>query len=142
LIAGVLIATAVAIAGCGGGGSDETLTKAEFTKQANAICKKSADRRNKVISDFVQQADPKDDPEKQQEELVQAALPTYETAAQQIDELAAPEGDDKKVQEIVEAMEGAVKRAEADPQTALVTNAAFKKPDQLAESYGLDDCVA
>ena len=142
LIAVVLIAVAVAIAGCGGGGSDETLTKAEFTKQANAICKKAADRRAKIIGHFLQTVDPKEDEKTQQEEVVFAALPTYKSAAQQIDELGAPEGEDEKVQELVKDMEEAVKRAEANPQSAVVAEAAFKKPNELAKSYGLEDCVA
>lgn len=142
LIAVAMVAAAVAIAGCGGGGSDEPLTKAEFIKQANAICQQSAERRSKLIAEFIQQANPKANREKLQEEVVQRALPTYETATQQIDELAAPQGDDEKVQKIVEAMEEAVKKAEADPHSALINEAAFKKADQLVKSYGLKDCNA
>lgn len=141
-IAALLAVAAIVAAGCGGGESEETLTKAEFTKQANAICKKTAEQRGKVIAELAQQMDPKGNVEKQQEKLVQEALPTYESATQQIDELGAPEGDEEKVEDIVEAMEGAVAKAEADPKAALVNSAAFEDANDLLKSYGLKECLA
>lgn len=136
VIAGVLLT------GCGGGGGGtEALTKAEFEKQAGAVCKEAEEKRVKLISALVQQADPKGDVEAQQEQLIKKAMPTYEEAAQQINDLGAPEGQEKKVEALVEAMEEAAEKSISDPHTAVISNIFFRKADQLAQEFKLAGCV-
>jgi hypothetical protein len=129
-----------ALTGCGSS-SEDTLTKAEFEKQAAAICKEAEAKRVKLISALVKEADPKGDVEAQQEQLIKKAMPTYEEAAQQIDELGAPDGQEKKVEALVEAMEEAAEKSNSDPHTAVVSSIFFRKADQLAKEFKLTGCV-
>jgi hypothetical protein len=139
---GIAVAVGLAIlaVGCGGGG-DEALSKAEFLKQGNAICKKAEEERGKVIAAVAQNANPKANVAATQEKVIRKAIPTYEEAARQIAELGVPAGDEAKVESLVSAMEEAAERAIADPATAVATAIPFKKANELAKDYGLQGCV-
>jgi type IV pilus biogenesis protein CpaD/CtpE len=137
----IFVALAVFSAGCGSSDSEESLTKAEFVKQANRICKESEKERGEIISEAVQQANPKGNLQAQQEDALEKALPTYEDAARKIDELGAPEGSEDTVDAIVEAMEEASEKVRANLQTAAVSNVPFNKANELTESYGLNACT-
>lgn len=136
----VLAVACLAIAGCGGG-SEEALTKTEFIKQGNAICDQATKAREKVISEVSEETNPKGNVEAAQEAVIHKGIPTYEKAAEELDGLAAPAGDEKKVEAIVAAMEEAANRALADPHTAIISDLPFRKADKLAEGYGLKSCV-
>lgn len=139
LIVGAIVLCALVATGCGGGGG--TLTKAEFVKQGNAICKQEEDRRSKIVAEMSKSFNSKGDVAAQQEQLLMKVIPTYEESAARLDGLGAPEADAKKVEEIITAMEGAAARAKANPQTAITSSLPFKKADQLASAYGLKSCV-
>jgi hypothetical protein len=130
----------LAVAGCGSSG-DETLSKAEFEKQAASICKEAEAKRGKIIASLIEKIDPKGDVQAQQAELVTKAMPTYEEAAQQINDLGSPEGQEKKAEALVEAMEDAADKSNADPHTAATSNIFFRKADQLAKEFKLSGCV-
>lgn len=136
---GVIVA--VLVAGCGSSGSDSTITTAEFTKQAGAICKEAEEKRVEGLAAIAEQAPPSADVEAQQEKAIRQVMPTYEEAAEQIDKLGAPKGEEQKVEALVEAMEEAAEKATADPHTAAVSNIFFRKADQLAEPYNLTGCI-
>jgi hypothetical protein len=142
-IHGLIVAAAAiaALVGCGSGGGEEQLTKAQFVKRGNAICAKAEQERGKIISEIVEKSRPNADVQAQQEKVIHEALPTYEAATEQIDDLEAPSGDEEKVDALVEAMEEAAERAMADPHTAIISNVPFRKANELAEGYGLKTCV-
>jgi len=134
------VAVLVAVSACGGS-DEEALTKAEFVKEANAICVSATKERTKILNELVKQVDPNQNLQAQQEQALKMVLPTYEGAAEKIDELGAPEGDEQKVDAIVVAMEGAADQARANPQTVVVSGIPFKEANELAAKYGLDACV-
>jgi hypothetical protein len=129
-----------AVIGCGSS-SDNTLTKAEFEKQAAAICKEAEAKRGELIASMLEKVNPKADPQAQQVRLVKKAMPTYEEAAQQIDDLGSPEGQEKKAEALVQAMEEAADKSNIDPHTAVTSNVFFRKANQLAEEFKLSGCV-
>jgi hypothetical protein len=117
------------------------LTKSEFVEQGNAICAEDTEEREKVLSELAETLNPNGDQEAYREQALTKLLPIYEGAAKQIGELGPPAGDEAKVEGIVKAMEEAVARVEANPQTAAVGSLPFKKANEAAESYGLKACV-
>jgi hypothetical protein len=135
-----VLALGALVTGCGGGSS--ALTKQEFVKQGNAICAKGSTKREVAINEMGQQLGIKGrSTTAQQEKLVTAALPTYEEMTAELAELSPPEGEEKKVEAIISAMEEAAERVGATPSSALASNAPFEKPDKLASEYGLKNCV-
>src|SRR5262245_59616559 len=94
----VAVAAFVTVLGCGGGDDGETvpaLSKAEFIKKADAICKKADEQQinemaraeKEIPGDF-------NDRERQFEIVLQGALPPVEREAEQISELGIPTGDE------------------------------------------------
>jgi hypothetical protein len=131
-----------AISGCGGGDDTTSLTKAEFTKQANAACKEHTKEREKLFKEVSATIDPSEVTRKDQEMLISdVLLPPYEKDIENIQSLGAPEGDEQQVEDIVKAMENSVKNVEAKPLVALRNSTQFAEADELAKKYGLEACA-
>lgn len=138
----VLMAALLAFAGCGGGDETTSLTKAEFTKQANAACKEHAKERDELFKKVSNEIDASEVTRKDQEMLISdVLLPPYEKNIESLESLGAPEGDEEKIEALIEAMEGSIEKVEAQPLVALRTTTQFAEPNALAQKYGLDDCV-
>lgn len=133
-LAGAL-AIVVLVAGCGGGSdsgdsgsanADSTtsgdtapaLTKAEFIKQGDAICTETAATLAQGAKDFLSDAglsESEEPSEEAQEELVgEVFLPAYQTQAEELGALGAPEGEEEQVEAIVTGFEEGVASAEDD----------------------------
>jgi hypothetical protein len=140
-IAGALAASLLVLALFGCGGSDDgsdSLTKAEFKKQATAICKKGNKEREEATTEAIAKFQ-KRTPESERE-VVEAILRPYEQMTASLSELSPPEGEEQKVEGIVKAMEEAAARGKADPSAALEGDTPFRKANKLAKSYGLTEC--
>ncbi|MGN6815232.1 MAG: hypothetical protein ACTHK3_04015 [Solirubrobacterales bacterium] len=117
------------------------MSKTEFAKKADEICKRGESERGEVLKAASQKFSGKKVTAADQEQVVLEALPSYEKAAQKIKELGAPEGEEKQVEAWVEAMEEAAENVKADPGTATTGSIPFKKADELAEELGAKGCV-
>jgi len=141
-----LVALAALVAGCGGGDSttDETvtLTKAEFIKQGDAICKKGNDQSEKEAEEFAEENDftlEKASKEQIEEAVAEVLVPNVNQQAEELDELGAPEGDEEQVEEIIVSLENAADEIEDDP-SAVFEDEVLKEPSKLAEDYGFKVC--
>jgi hypothetical protein len=138
----VLAAALLAFAGCGGGDETTALTKAEFTKQVNAGCKEHQKEREELFKKVSAELDPSEVTRADQEDLItEVLLPPFEKDIENMKSLAPPEGDEKKVEAIIEAMEKAIKDVEAKPLVALRSTSQFAEARALFVKYGLDDCL-
>lgn len=137
---GFLVA-ALLIAGCGGDDETSALTKAEFVKQANAICKEGRSEREELFKTFTAEVKSGDVSREDQESLVTVVLkPPLEKTIESLEGLGAPEGDEKQVEAITAAMKKGLEKAEANPLVALRTNIQFAESNNLSAKYGLTDC--
>lgn len=141
-----LVALAAVIAGCGGGDSttDETvtLTKTEFIKQGDAICKKGNSESEKEAEEFAEDNDfelEKASKEQLEEAVGEVLVPNLERQTEELDALGAPEGDEEKVDAIIVSLEDATGEIEDDPGIVFQGDV-LKKPSQLAEAYGFKVC--
>lgn len=137
---------ALLAAGCGGGDQSETatLSKHQFLKQANAICKESAEAQAAAFRKGLAEVEKSQaNGNKNLEELRRMlAEPTYRAVATMIDEVSAlglPADDEEAAKKVIEEFEAGLEKAEADPATFL-TGKAFQKADDEADSYGMNDC--
>jgi hypothetical protein len=141
--AAVLIAIALVVAGCGGGGSSSTtaLTKAQYLKQANAICKKGQQEREAAVNELAEEIKPGAEVgELPKAGLVKAIIPPLGNMVDELAALPAPEGDEEQVEEIVEAYEKPVEEIEEDESVAF-KGGVFQEADKKALKYGIEDCV-
>ncbi len=157
VLALAILALAALAAGCGddddsgtGGGSDtsvatSSLSKNEFVKQANEICKGEREDLTTKIADY-QQENPIGDksPEVAQAEGVQAViLPVLEQEIAQIRDLGAPEGDEDQVEEILVAQQDGIDKVAQMEKIEPVEDAwerHFDPANKLMVEYGLGDC--
>lgn len=138
-----MIIAAVLVAGCGSGGDTSTaaLSKAEYVKQANAICKKGQQSREAAVNELAEEVKPGADPgELPKSGLVKAVIDPLATMVDELAALPAPEGDEAQVEAFVQGYEKAVEEIEED-ENAAFNGELFAEPDGKALKYGLEDCV-
>lgn len=134
------------VAGCGGGDetTDETvtLTKAEFIKQGDVICREGNDQSEKEAEEFAEENDftlEEASNEQLEEAVAEVLVPSLNQQAEELDALGAPEGDEGKVEKIIVSLEGAADEIEEDPEI-IFDNEVLKEPGELAEDYGFKVC--
>jgi len=142
----VLVALAALVAGCGGGDdtTDETvtLTKAEFIKQGDAICKEANEENETEAEEFAEENDftlEKASEEQLEEAVAEVLVPSLNKQVEELDALGAPEGDEDQVEEIVVSLEDVAGEIEDDP-SAVFDEKTLQKPSQLAKAYGFKVC--
>ena len=131
--------------GCGSGGSDSsnasnasaTVSKAEYVKQADAICGRTEKKQLQLVAKF-----PKQKPTKQaQVELVEfAGIPPLSEQAKELSDLPAPREDAADAKAYVAAFSVGVEKAEGDPSTMLKAPSPFAEAEALALKFGFKVC--
>jgi hypothetical protein len=142
------LALVLVVAGCGSSSSKSksstatpTLTKAEFLKKGNAICKKG----NQQINRAGNKAFPKSKGKPTQAQLKKFAtdtlIPSVQSQISGVKALGAPKGDEAKVKAIITTAQAALDKGKKDP-TVLVSNKRdpFAKSNKLTKAYGLKAC--
>jgi hypothetical protein len=140
-------ALAAAAAGCGGGddtsGTSAALTKAEFIKQADAICAKGNEAIEGEVEEFVQDnnIDTEKPTTKQQEEVIaDVVAPATRQQIEEIAELGAPSGDEGQIEAMVESVETGTEELEDQPEQLLEEKNPLAEGSKLARAYGLKEC--
>ena len=141
---GALATLAMMIAGCGGGGGDttEALTKVEFIKQGDAICKKGNLASETEVEDFAKENGFKlEQPNRDQaEELVTEVLaPNLQRQAEELDALGAPMGDEAEVDALIASLEKETAEFAKDP-VSFFKETALAKTIRLENAYGFKVC--
>ena len=140
------LALVVVAAGCGSSKSKSTvttpaLTKSEFLKKGNAICKKG----NQQISQVAHKVFPNRKARPSRAQMIKFAtdtvIPSVQGQISGVKALGAPQGDEAKVNAIVTTAQAALDRAKKDP-ALLESNKStpFAKANKLAKAYGLTVC--
>lgn len=143
----VLVALAALVAGCGGGDdtTDEatvTLTKTEFIKQGDAICKEANEENEAEAEEYAEENGftlEKASKDELEEAVADVLVPSLEKQAEELDALGAPEGDEETVEAIVTALEDSTAEIEDDPGL-IFSGKSLEKANKLAENYGFKVC--
>jgi hypothetical protein len=148
----VIAALALAASGCGDdddSGSATTtttaLTKAEFIREANRICKKQDDKIERASQQFF--ADAPNDQEPPPSEVAQfgekTVFPAIQDEIDRVEALGAPAGDEDEVKQMLDAAKSGLADLEAHPDQLEKGGAAssFEEYQKLASAYGLDQCA-
>lgn len=135
------LAVLVAVSGCGGGGDSTSVTKAQYVKQVDAICKKEEEKRFGELmakgQKLEEEAKGKAISAKQKEDALVSLLPSYEKMVDHLRSLDVPAGDEEKLEAVYDAMDEAGEKMRANPGTALVSEVAFSEANKLTKAYGL-----
>lgn len=157
MLVGVALSALLVAAGCGGGDDSATgssgdvtvetgsLSKAEFVKQASAICKKTQENFTGEAAAFVTKTNkepPKPTETGPEEKLVETILiPNFESQVEEISELGAPSGDEEEVTAFLDSLQAVLDEASEDPQAFIETEGSFGRAPKLAQKYGLTGCA-
>ncbi len=136
---GLVVIAALVWAGCGSGGGEDSLTKADFIRKANAICSKWQQARGNRYSAAASKYRPLNSKENKENAIIFVLSP-YEAAIDDLGELSPPSGEEAKVETLVDAMEEAMAQVKKDPLAA-TQKPVFKDSNKLVETYGLDECT-
>jgi hypothetical protein len=140
----VLAVAALLAVGCGG--SDSTLSKADFIAQADAICEKTDKTQAKEFQAY-EQKNAKTlstlSPEEAEEKLIATVgLPSVLKEAEELEALGVPKGEEKEVEAILTGIEAAVKKAEKEPESVEGdAKSPFDEVDKMAGEYGFKACA-
>jgi hypothetical protein len=123
-------------------------SKAEFTKQAEAVCRKARDRQRREAVAYSREHRKelaKLKPIPAEEKIILATvLPAIQREAEELRALDIPKGDEKKIEAITTGIERGVKRARKDPYDSISfedpSKYAFRRVGLQIRAYGLNDC--
>ena len=140
-----MLAVAAFAAGCGGG--DDSLTKAEFVKQATDMCDRvSGESEAKLLASIKEREKEggkaglaKSDEAKLVEEIIPPAL---NTKAEELEEIGAPEGEEAKYDALIEELQKTAEVAETNSEVLVTEAAPFAESEKLAKELGVPSCGA
>jgi hypothetical protein len=135
------LAVALVVLGCGG--DSASISRAEFVKKAEAVCKKGEENLRKSFTSYVEGHKNVTKPsEAQLAALVDAVFSgNIEAEVKQLRAIGLPSGGEEQVEALLDAREESVKGAEAEPREAISDGEkVFGKASKLAKAYGLKAC--
>jgi hypothetical protein len=139
-LATIAVALAIAlaawlVAGCGSSSSNP-ITKAEFVKQGNEICKEAAKQREEDLKASTDESG-------EGEEIsnyVEVALGSVEDMAGELSDLEPPAAQKKESEKLVQDLESEIEALQASPEKP-ITSSSFKEANAAAEQAGLPACT-
>lgn len=145
----VFAAALLTYAGCGGGSSDDqtdSLTRAQFIAQVNAIC---ATTEKKAQTEYVAYVRRNNVPAsggglnaKAADFMSSVVAPLYQNEIEQISSLGIPDGDKKEIGSILDAMRQGLNKGQDEPLAFIRgENTSLVKASKLAGAYGLTSCT-
>lgn len=148
------MAVALFSAGCGGSDSSASggevtvttgsLSKAEFVKRADAICKEAREKFTREYTAFAKkvQRTSKTAQEAASGELIEDILiPNFQKDVDEISALGAPKGDEEKVAAFLNALQQQLEEIHERPKILETTVTPLAKAEKLAKTYGLTGCA-
>lgn len=157
--------TLAALAGCGGSSSgDDTasgsnvdttggletietssMTKPQFIKAADEICRTRSENFLPAIIGYIQQHSDsaQSEGEVTAEGVRKVLLPNFQLQIDEIRELGAPAGDEEEIVALLSAMQKAVESLDKRNEVSLATDIdrEFQPAGELALDYGLQVCA-
>lgn len=133
---------ALTATGCGSSGSSEstattaTITKAQFVKQGNAICKSGNAATNKAFAQITKKT-----PESQTITVVKTAfVPAVQAQITAIRKLGAPAGEEETVSHMLNLAQADLVKIEKNPTLVFAGKDQFADFAKIAHPYGLTEC--
>jgi len=143
------VVLALVAAGCGSDGdstaadeSSASLSKAEFIKKGDEICKETDKIQNKDIRLYLVENPGSSGKKEDVEKVIKVGLQQIKVEAEELEALGAPEGDEEKIEAIVAGIEDGMKKAEEDPVSTNKSGPGnpFATVDKLTTDYGFKVC--
>ncbi|HVY97811.1 MAG TPA: hypothetical protein VHA54_12690 [Solirubrobacterales bacterium] len=142
LLAGVVAIVAI-VAGCGSSDDSSSLSKAEFIKQGDEICKSSSKQIEAEAEEFAEDnnVDTSNPTKKQQEEVIEEVVaPGLRSEADELEALGTPKEDGDKAEAVLAALDSGVSEIEGEAAAVLSNDNPLEKASKLAREFGFKSC--
>jgi hypothetical protein len=147
VVAAAVIGAAL-VAGCGSGSdASSEVTKAQFTKEAEAICAERKKDWDAEAAAFTKEAEAEgeisfqESRERTDEFLSTTIIPILEDELTALEELDVPEGDEAKVEKMLKSRSRGIQELKDKGQDALFSEP-LKNFEKEAKAYGLNCSLA
>jgi hypothetical protein len=143
IFVGLALLAMVVLAGCGSGGdTSSAVSKKQFLARGNALCKKTEEEEGRRFTK-AQENSPSGNVSaaRRNKVLTWIFVEPYERMIVKFKKFEVPDGDESKVEAIIQAMEEAKKKVEANPTQVLTSTAMYEGANKLLTQYGLESCV-
>jgi hypothetical protein len=130
-----IVATGTMLVACGG---DDELTRAQFIRQADAICKKG----NKQIDAAAQEVFTRNQqPSSAQLEqfATETLIPNIQRQVDDVRDLDEPSEDGDRVNEFLDSAQSELDKGRDDP-LYVTSEESFSKANELGQQYGFEVC--
>jgi len=140
-----VVALASFATSCGGGEDDEGSTKAQYVKEANALCTSTAKEIGAEFTAYLKDRQLTENGTATQADLEKAlgevVLSGFRSQVAELEELAVPEGDEPEVEAMFAKFDAGLEDGEENPGDLFGSpDSQFAQARGLAESYGLKTC--
>ena len=131
----------------GGGNNNETISEADFQKQANALCVKFNDEVDAKSEELNSTIDENSTPEDVANVFLEEILPLFRDQVEQLQDLPTPDANADKYDALFDDLNSAAddleQQAKDDPEALFSSEEdPFADIDQRAKDLGLDDCAS
>jgi hypothetical protein len=136
-----LVVVAVLGAGACGGADEPRLTKAQFIERGSAFCAESSQRIDERAQATFTEPGVQASADQVATFATDVVAPTIEREVERLSELRPPQGDEERIDQLLEAGRDGVDEVRQDP-TVLLSSAddGFGRYRELATAYGLQNC--
>lgn len=148
VVVGVLLAAVGA--GCGGGGSDEStsttaVSKAEFTKTVNAICKKTQEDRFNEIGvydkELIANGEKPESDSGLEKKFDDVLLPSMKKQQEELENAGVPKASQAKYEQLMEDLNAGIEKLEEEKVDGLRNASQLLAFQKEAAALGLN-CAA
>jgi hypothetical protein len=118
------------------------LTKAEYLKHADEICRKGLAKKEEAVlaaAKLAAESNKPPSPQALEKVATVVILPTYSEVLEQISQLSPPKGDEARIENILQKYEANLEAAEANPLKATQKNM-FREANDAGDAYGIESC--
>jgi len=134
----------LALAGCGGGDEDSSLSKEEYTTQLELVCNKGSQERETLVTtiskEYYEQREQRANAKYQEENLLKL-MDTYQGTTEKIADIGLPEGEEEKAEAFIQAREEAAGKVEASPLgTRDNLEIIFEPANEKSQALGVGNC--
>jgi hypothetical protein len=143
-VLGILALAALVVTGCGGDSESQTtesLTKAQYVKQADAICKRQNEKKDAALNKAYEelQKEKTGAGRAGEEKIIEIALPPIAEMTEEVAELGVPTEQSEEAEKFVGEMEAAISEVQDDPSLAL-DEEPFEGAKARAARLGFKQC--
>lgn len=141
LTTALLVCLPFAFAACGG--DDEGPSKADYIKDADALCAESDAKTDKIFEEGFE--DPQDPQPDEAQAAIKEALPLVKDNLEKLRDLEKPKDDEEDIEAIYNSVETGIEAldegsASPDSSLAVLLSEPFAQAGKLARDYGMKQC--